>query len=281
MKVAWVWATVVSVLLPVAVRGQEKPPAAEKPAGAEKPAASPAAPAPERARRDRVNRVIKLRNRDLLNAFQRILQQFQINVTTSEDLGVIVLSGSPEGVAAAEDAIARFDRPTAATAVPRNLSFTAHLLVGRHQESATQRLPAELAPVIEQFRGVFAYKGYELLDTLAIRVAESRRGDSTVEGVVRWPAGTTMPARTHLRIADPRITAEDEKGRSIRIPKLTLKVDLPVQVRAESKEAVEYRTTYIETGLDIREGQKVVVGKASFDGGNEALILVLKVDVEG
>ena len=273
MRFTWAWAAMVSVLLPLGAWGQDKP------AAADKPAASPAAPAPVEGRGKRVTRIWKVRNRDLLNAFQRILQQFQISVTTSEDLGVIVLSGPPDLVAAAEDALHRFDKPAAGASATRNLAFAAHLLVGRHQEATGQRLPPELAPVIEQLRGVFAYKGYELLDTLAIRVAEGRRGTSTVEGLVRWPAGAAVPARTQLRIEEARITGEDEKGRSIRIPKLTLKVELPITAREEGKE-VQYRTTFIETGLDIREGQKVVVGKASFDGTSDALILVLKADVE-
>jgi hypothetical protein len=270
MRFTWAWAAVVSVLLPLGAWAQDKP------AAADKPAASPAPPVPQGKR---VDRVIKLKNPNLLGAFQQILGQFQVRVNTNQELGVIALSGSPEAVAAAEDVVARFDRPAAGHgAAARNLAFAAHLLVGRHQEAAGPGLPAELGPVVEQLRGVFNYKSYELLDTLAIRVAEGRRGSSFVEGSVRWPAGSAVPARTQLRIEEPRITGEDEKGHSIRIPKLTLKVDLPVSNRAEE---TQYRSTFIETGLDLREGQKVVVGKASFDGTSDALILVLKADVEG
>jgi hypothetical protein len=231
-----------------------------------------------------VNRVVQLKNRDLLDAFDKILRQFEINVTSSRDLGVIVLSGPAEEVAAAEDAIRRFDRPQAAGSAPKNLAFTAHLLVARQQAGTGQPLPEELKPVIDQFRGVFAYKAYELLDTLAIRMADDRRAESRVDGLVRWPSGAAQPARTHLRLANARITGEDEKARSIRIPELTVIVELPIAVTDEGKAAIPtiaYRETIIKTGLDIREGQRVVVGKASFDGTNDALIVVLKVDIEG
>ena len=282
MKVQWVTAMVVSCALSAGAQ--------EKPTPTASPAASTASPkaetTPGRRDRARVTRVVQVKNRDLLDAFQRIVGQFGISVTTSQDLGVIVLSGDPDAVGAAEDAIHRFDRPSSTAAAPRNLTFTAHLLVGRQQPVASQPLPAELLPVSEQFRSVFAYKGYELLDTLAIRVSDDRRGDSSVDGLARWPAGAALPAKTHLRIQNARIAGEDEKGRTIRIPKLTVKVDLPIagsdgpQVQM-AKEAITYRTTAVETGLDVREGQKVVVGKASFDGTNDALILVLKVDIDG
>lgn len=278
MRVRCEWVAAVLSLLALGAQAEEKPAVAAKPAATK-------AEAPARPDRGRVHRVVQVKNRDLLDAFQKIVHQFGINVTTSHDLGVIVLSGNAEAVAAAEEAIHRFDRPAAGAAAPRNLTFTAHLLVGRHQSASSAPLPAELTPVIEQFRSVFAYKSYELLDTLAIRVSDDRRGDSVVHGLARWPAGAALPAKTHLRIQQARIAAEDEKGRTVRIPKLTVEVDLPIAGTdgpqgAIAKEAITYRTTAVETGLDVREGQKVVVGKASFDGTNDALILVLKVDIE-
>jgi hypothetical protein len=280
MKVRWAWLTAIAISWTLGAGAEEKAPAA---------APSPASKAegkPARASHPQVHRVIEVKNRDLLEAFQRIVQQFRLNVTTSQDLGVIVLSGDADAVAAAEDAIHRFDRPVAGGAAPKNLVFTAHLLVGRQQAGASAPLPSELTPVVDQFRSVFAYKSYELLDTLAIRVSDDRRGDSTVEGLARWPAGATLPTKTHLRIQQPRITAEDEKGRNVRIPKLLVRVELPIAgtdgpQNMIAKDAIIYRGTTIETGLDIREGQKVVVGKASFDGTNDALILVLKVEIEG
>jgi hypothetical protein len=35
----------------------------------------------------------------------------------------------------------------------------------------------------------------------------------------------------------------------------------------------------VKTNIDIREGQKVVVGKANIDGSNAALILVVTVKI--
>jgi hypothetical protein len=277
MSFRWAWIPVAAASLAGGAWAQEKPPAV-------KPEASPSPrpPEAERGRRgERVNRVISLKNRELLEAFKTILGPFAIGITTSRELGVITLSGQPEAVAAAEEVIRRFDLSPAAGRATRNLAFTAHLLVARQQAGTGSPLPAELTPVIEQFRGVLAYKAYELLDTLTIRIVDDRRADTNVEGLVRWPQGAALPARTHLRIRNAKIVSEDEKGRSIQIPSVMVKVELPITVSQEGKQVVEYRATSIETGLDIREGQKVVVGKASFDGTSDALILVLKAEVEG
>jgi hypothetical protein len=38
---------------------------------------------------------------------------------------------------------------------------------------------------------------------------------------------------------------------------------------------VQYIDTGFNTGIDVREGQKVVVGKANIDGSNNAMTLVV------
>ncbi|PYV91061.1 MAG: hypothetical protein DMG05_08330 [Acidobacteria bacterium] len=66
----------------------------------------------------------------------------------------------------------------------------------------------------------------------------------------------------------------------IRIDNLRLRVDVPVKRATPSGPAeISGVDTGINTNIDVREGQKVVVGKATIDGSNNALFLVLTAKV--
>jgi len=74
----------------------------------------------------------------------------------------------------------------------------------------------------------------------------------------------------------------DEKGRAIRID--SLKVGLKIPIVSPSPDLTgQKQYQYIDTGMstdvDIREGQKVVVGKANMDGSDRASIVVLMAKV--
>jgi hypothetical protein len=63
----------------------------------------------------------------------------------------------------------------------------------------------------------------------------------------------------------------DSAGKRIRIDGLRLGAKIPVRTGSN----MTYIDTGINTDLDVREGQKVVVGKATVDSSNNALFLVL------
>jgi hypothetical protein len=135
-------------------------------------------------------------------------------------------------------------------------------------------VPAELEPVVKQLKNTFSYKGYQLIDTEVMRVRAGQGGD--VSGVVDGAPsvdGNKTISRVGFRSAS---VSTDEKGRAIRIDGLKIGLRIPI---AAGEKKYQYIDTGLNTDVDVREGQKVVVGKANMDGSDRASIVVLTAKV--
>jgi hypothetical protein len=166
----------------------------------------------------------------------------------------------------AERLIQRYDVPP--PPVP-NVEVTIYMMSALPTPSATA-IPQELEPVVKQLKGMFSYKGYQLIDTEVIRVRAGQGGDASAVVDNKGPTGSKTISQMKFRSATP---STDEKGRAMRIDglKVGLKIPLPTNAKGE----FTYIDTGISTDVDIREGQKVVVGKVNMDGADRASIVVL------
>jgi hypothetical protein len=114
-------------------------------------------------------------------------------------------------------------------------------------------------------RNIFAYQNFQLLDTA---VARSRSGQRAGMNGVLSLGKETVPYQLTLQ---PSIQA-DEKTRSIRIDGLRFSTRVPIN--SPSGRQGQYEAA-INADIDVKEGQKVVVGKTGIEGAERALILVL------
>jgi hypothetical protein len=204
-------------LLAAGVQAQEKP-------AVEKHEEKSEAPKPSLGH---VQRVITLNNPDLAPAIADVLSAFPVQLRWNKDIGVIVLSGQPSGVEAAAEAVRRLDvAPDKRQATRlRSMDFTAHLLIAR-QDAVKGTLPSELSPVVEQLKGLFQYGGYELLDTMMLRTSE-RGGDNWLDGSVqKTPPGFRKKYGYRLQLTNPMVAGDDDKGRTIRIARLSLALEV-------------------------------------------------------
>lgn len=264
----------IAALSPVsslAQREQKKP---QRPTAAkvQQKEAPPITPGPDWQRK-----VFKVKYADVEQLVD-VLKIFGGRLVPNRQLKVIAAFAPPETIAAIAAAIKQLDvPPTVAT----NVETTAYLLVASERELPLQAIPTELRPVIDQLKKIFAYRGFSLLDTLVVRSRDGARGNAS--GVIPSPlAGFNTYYSLSLH---PRITS-DEKGRVIRIDNLQLDVRLPTVSDSTQREekgaqssAVKYQNAGIFTSIDVREGQKVVVGKPTListsDGTKGALIIVI------
>ena len=86
-----------------------------------------------------------------------------------------------------------------------------------------------------------------------------------------------MNATYHFSFRSASITSDD-KDKIIRIDSLRMVVTVPTKMSNVGRTS-DSRQTVINTNIDVREGQKVVVGKATINGSNDALFLVLTAKV--
>jgi hypothetical protein len=213
----------------------------------------------------------------LANLLQPMFNASTMIVRADTSLHVIAVSGPADMVAALRAAIEKLD-----VAVPPepDVELAVYLISGMAQGQGADEVPQELASTVKQLHGMFAYKSYKLSDTLVVRGRAIPRGerpfnnrDTETEGVL---PSTTVNLRYHLTFNSLNVSSGTP--RTVHINGLRFNLQGP-RVTSTTKENVTTELTQtpanILTDLDVREGQKTVVGKSSVNSAGDALILVI------
>jgi hypothetical protein len=207
---------------------------------------------------------------------RNLLQVFHANIDANRDLRVLAVDATPETMAAIEDAIKRLDVPSAA---PVNVDLSVYLVVGHEGESATGSgaIPRELDPVVTQLKNAFTFKSYSLLDTLALRTRTGQQVTTKSSGgAVTYGNNNTAPVIASLRIATIGI---DSDGTTVHINNLAANIMWPESNGPNiNTPPFNYRDLGLTTDIDIKEGQKVVVGRLGVTK-DQALFLVMTAKV--
>jgi hypothetical protein len=222
-----------------------------------------------------VTRVFQLKYADP-RELARVLSQYG-RIETSSLLKALTITGRDSAMSEVEQTVKRFDVPPPAV---QNIDVTIYLMSALGQPAGSQ-VPAELEGVIKQLKSTFSYKGYQLIDTEVIRVRAGQGGD--VSGVVMDSSSPDAPRTiSQVRFRSASVST-DEKGRAIRIDALKVGLKIPIHSSGSGAASGQIQYSYIDTGMstdvDVREGQKVVVGKANMDGSDRASIVVLMAKV--
>src|SRR5262249_18325613 len=133
-------------------------------------------------------KVIEVRHADVARLAEVLKGVFRGNIKYDAALKIIGVNVPKDTLPAIEDVIKRFDVPPAVT---KNIELTAYLVIASEQAEASASVPAELQPVIKQLKGIFAYQGFRLLDTLVVRSREGSGGE--MRGVATRRKGEGAP----------------------------------------------------------------------------------------
>jgi hypothetical protein len=207
---------------------------------------------------ERVQKLVTLKYADP-QTISNLLADFGVDRRSDQNLKVIALSGRRANVMTAEDAIKQLDVPSAAH---KDIDLTVYFVVGSDQTNvAGSAIPADLQSTVATLKTTFPFKTYALLDALSLR---SRSG----------VGADTSGVLSGSRITQFRVTSATlEPDSMIRLDHLKAGLRTPISEG-------QGRITYIDTGIstdvvDVKEGQKLVVGRSSVDGPDKALFLVL------
>jgi hypothetical protein len=233
------------------------------------PATNKAQPTPPE-RQQQVQKVFTIKHGDV-NAIAKTLSIFPFTVPLqpNRELGVIGVSAPVGLLPAIEETIRRLDVPPP---TPQNVELTVYLLLGSDQEGS---VATELESVVKQLKMTFGFKGFHTLDTLVVRSRDGR--GAFVKGIAQLGSGTANSSPYHFRYQAARILP-GEKGRSIRLDGLAFSASI---VTGRDGAGVVTRSDDAGFGadVDVREGQKVVVGKTAVEGTNTGLMLVITAKV--
>jgi len=181
-------------------------------------------------------------------------------ITSNSDFRTITVRDFPENIATIEEAIKRLDTPLA----PRpNIELHMHVLFASNSARGNAELPVELRDVLAQLRGTFNYKNYELATSIVQRLTETPRG-LRGKGVAEFggqTGATTLPY--DYSINNVSLSSNPSSSSTIQINEFAFVTMAPNGTVSSQ----------IETALNLRDGEKVVVGTATLR--DRALIIVL------
>ena len=174
---------------------------------------------------------------------------------------VLSVSDTPDNVEKILAAIREID------VKPADVLYTVQLVLGSEADAATD---AELQsdPVVKELRRLLRYKGYTLLDATLMRVV-NREGAEVVMG----------PKAEFVFELKPEV-AGDAKAPVIktwvRLRQVTRRA---TPETATMKAAAPIVVTLIESALNVKSGDRTVVGVSKLDGGDKGLILIISAKV--
>lgn len=194
---------------------------------------------------------------------RQLLGVFDSNVRESPDLHAITVEASPTAMRAIEDAIQKLDVPSA---MPKNIEMTAYLLVASDAANAPgPAIPSALDSVVTQLRNAFPFKNYSLLDIINFQTRTGQGVSTSSTGAfVQSGTSNTSSVQVYLQLNSVTLAAD---GATLRINHLSARLSVP-------NGSGGYRDLSIQTDLDMKEGQKVVVGRLGLNQ-DQALFLVM------
>lgn len=195
-----------------------------------------------------------------------MLRVFDAQVFSNIELHSLAVKASENTMKAVEDAVARLDTPAAA---PKNIELTVYLVVGSDGESAGMpAVPKELESVVTQLKNNFPFKSYRLLDILTLRSRIGQQANTESSGGFMQFGSVTKPVTTNFLINSSSIAAD---GTTIRLDQVRASTRIPIE---QNPGNFGYQDLGLRTDLDIKEGQKVVVGRMGMNR-EQALFLVI------
>jgi type II secretory pathway component GspD/PulD (secretin) len=187
------------------------------------------------------------------------------SVSSNSEFKTLTVRDFPENLATIEEAIKRLDTPAAPRA---NIELHMYVLVASNNSAyvsdKTAQVPTELKDVLTQLRGTLNYQNYELAATVVERITESPRawqGNGTTEVSSGNPniPNITLPYRYVISSVS---LVQNATGAPT------------VQINEFSFTTMNDRdNAQLQTALNLRDGEKVVVGTATIK--SRALVIVL------
>lgn len=221
------------------------------------------------------SKIFEAKYRDA-NSLAKVLRQLGsgfkgASISANSEFKTVTARDFPENLATMEEALKRLDTPAPA---PANIELHMHVLLASNGSAAgtTAQLPAELKDVLTQLRETLSYRNYELATSVVQRLTETQRGlrgKGTAEIPRAAAAGGNLTLPYEYTISSVTLASTSTAATLVQIGEFSFTTGL-TSVTLDNR-------TQVQTALNLRDGEKVVVGTATL--GDRALIIVLTVKI--
>ncbi len=186
---------------------------------------------------------------------ESVLSLLDVHYALKPDQNLIVLRGEDYAIENAIKVIDALDEPRP--------SIDLHVFVLSASKQGSADVPEGLKAAVNQLSSIFGYGGFQLLDNITLRVLEGRQGRA--DGGIRLGEDD---ARTGYHFSFRKVSVVPEDGyNNIRLK--GLKFDVNGHVAGTLRAS-------LMTDVQIREGQKAVIGSSTPQGIGETLILIVE-----
>lgn len=225
-------------------------------------------------------KVVRIRYGGASKIAELISHGTPVNVTADNVLSVIVLRGASNQVAALEQTVHELDTPGTGPAAKshRDIELIVSVLGASDKAELLPegKISESLTPVVKQLQAVFPYKNYQLLSSMLLRSSEGTVGGNT--GIMKTlPNAGNLPQVSGYGVGFEQITVSSEEDKpQIHVHNFSFKTSVPTSAGSiQNTTQWQNNDVLIRTYVDLREGQKVVVGKANVGSSDLALFVVL------
>lgn len=227
----------------------------------------------------RATKVVRLRNGIAQKVAELIRPGTFVTVSADNLLNVIVLSGKLDEVTTLERTIHELDVPSEASISyqPKNIELTVNIISGSDNVESMPggQIPETIMPVVKQLRAIFPYKSYQLLSSMLLRSSEN--ATTSNNGVLKSltnPGSYSAP--NGYVVGYNRSTVSIEGGKAVvHLKDFLFKTTIQTPAAGGNTTQTGPAEVGIRTDIDLREGQKVVAGKADAGNGGLALFVIL------
>jgi len=197
-----------------------------------------------------------------------LLNPFHVRVSGSGQ--TLILAGPASNVVAAEAFLRKFD------VKPRNVEAVFYIVAAGGKAGESSTMPSELEPVIKQLRHAFAYQSFRLLETAVVRGRENARFETSGQ----LPPSKPDDLKRMYYLSTQQVSiSPGEKGNTIRFDRLQFRLSSPDYVVMNVTKKAEYINASVNADIDVREGQKVVVGKSSLEAAEGTFFVIVTAKV--
>jgi hypothetical protein len=199
-----------------------------------------------------------------------------------DSLRAISVYGTKEEVASIMRNLSELDVAAGPGLRDEKVSITFWLVAASvASDAAAPAPPAEIEPALKTVASTFGYKTFRLLDSAI--VLSKAGGNFQTRGNAIAPSPKLQSRQMASYRAGARSVKIESSGttRVVRLDQFSLHIQVPYCSDSSDPTCKQFQFGNLEmsNSFDVREGQKVIVGKSKLDGADSDLILVVSAKV--
>jgi hypothetical protein len=225
------------------------------------------------------NKLFQIKHRDpnsLMDVLKLLGSGFKgATISVNQEYKTITVRDFPENLATMEEALGRLDVPEPARP---DIEFRIYVLLATSAAGGSSDYPPELNDVISQLRNTFKYKDYSLMTTSVHRAKDGPAGINN-RGVAETKKLTaaTMPNENPIFYDYELRPISQEASASgstiVHIGMFSFEMRIPISIGKE----IRFENIGFRTPVNLREGEKVVVGTTTME--DKGLVVVLSTKI--